>query len=677
MSGTHGGTLESAAEPSIHATVGDTHPSLMPAAQAPQRWWPDVVAAGIAYLGLSVVVWWGLWSMAGRTTCGCGDSSTFIWYLEWPAYAIAHGLNPLYSTALFHPSGVNLLSNTSVIAVGIPLAPITWIFGPVATFNVALTLSPPLSALAMYVLVRRWVSWSPAAFVAGLLYGFSPFALNYLADGHLMLGLAVVPPLFVGCLDELIIRQRRSAPAVGAVAGLLVTVQFFIGTEVLLIMMASSVVGVALVIAYAAIHDRAEIVRRAPHTIRGLAVGTATAVVLLLYPVWFALAGPAHLSGPIWPGSIFAFGGTPLRQFLTPPPAVTGSSFFGPAYFERVGGYQGPLLSTHYLGLGVLAVALVGSAAFRRDRRIWLFGIMAVVAVAVAVGYQSSPLTPWRWLMKLPEFDNIQPERFVLVTYVALACMVGVILDHTRTWVQGRADVRRLGLPTTTRRSAHPVTRFAGALAAGAVAIFAVVPTLVYLAPTIPMTTQSTRIPTWFQSVAPHLSRKDVLLVIPAPFSGVKSADFWQAVDRMSFSMVGGPGPGAVPARAGGERQALLTLSAASVSAHANATVTTADISAVRRALSAWGVTEVVIPDQPELPLYDRPLSVTTAAALMAAATGQLPHHQAQAWVWKGWHRVGSRPVVTGHRLLRCTQGLTTHGRAVQRASACVLSKGA
>ncbi len=120
-----------------------------------------------------------VWSSAWRhptstTTCGCGDTSLFTWFLEWPAYAISHGLNPFYSTAMHVPVGVNLLANTSVVAIGVLLAPVTWLFGPVATLNVALTLAPALSALSMFVLLRRWVTWTPAAFVGGLLYGFSP-----------------------------------------------------------------------------------------------------------------------------------------------------------------------------------------------------------------------------------------------------------------------------------------------------------------------------------------------------------------------------------------------------------------------------------------------------------------------------------------------------------------------
>ena len=115
-----------------------------------------------------------------------------------------------------HPSGVNLLDNTSELALGVVLAPVTWVFGPVASLNVALTLAPALSALAMFLLLRRWVRWAPAAFVGGLLYGFSPLVLVSLSDAHLMLGWAVVPPLVVACVDELALppapRRRRRRP---------------------------------------------------------------------------------------------------------------------------------------------------------------------------------------------------------------------------------------------------------------------------------------------------------------------------------------------------------------------------------------------------------------------------------------------------------------------------------
>ena len=145
----------------------------------PGHGWKSLVAGAAGYLVLSVALWWNVWSNhpTSTTTCGCGDTSLFTWFLAWPAFALRHGLDTLYSTYLFHPTGVNLLSNTAEVGVGLVLAPVTWAFGPVATLNTALTLSPALSALAMYVLLRRWVSWAPAAFVGG-------FAVTHHAGEH-------------------------------------------------------------------------------------------------------------------------------------------------------------------------------------------------------------------------------------------------------------------------------------------------------------------------------------------------------------------------------------------------------------------------------------------------------------------------------------------------------------
>ena len=80
------------------------------------------------------------------------------------------------------------------LALGIVFAPVTWLFGPVATENVINLVSPPLSALSMFWLLRRWVTWTPAAFLGGLFYGFSPFVLVSLALAHPNFGLLAPAP---------------------------------------------------------------------------------------------------------------------------------------------------------------------------------------------------------------------------------------------------------------------------------------------------------------------------------------------------------------------------------------------------------------------------------------------------------------------------------------------------
>ena len=228
------------------------------------------------------------------------------------------------SKVLFYPNGMNLLANASSLAFGVVLAPITWLFGPIAALNVALTLSPALSALAMFVLLRRWVSWSPASFAGGLLYGFSPLALYQLTNAHLMIGMAAVPPLVVLCLDELLIRQQRSAVKTGVILGLLVTLQFFIGTEVLLMMAVTGLAGLVVVVGYAAWQHPDALKRNARYASVGLCAALVTAAILLAYPAWFALDGPSHFTGAIWQAFNLQSGGNTLSRLLVPEVRLLG-----------------------------------------------------------------------------------------------------------------------------------------------------------------------------------------------------------------------------------------------------------------------------------------------------------------------------------------------------------------
>jgi hypothetical protein len=625
------------------------------------RWWPVAISAAL-YLGLSLVVWEKVWfhHPSATTTCGCGDASLFTWFLEWPAYALVHGLSPFYSTAMFHPQGVNLLANTSQVALGTVLAPVSWISGPVMTLNVALTLSPVLSGLAMFVLLRRWVAWSPAAFVGGLLYGFSPFFLSNLSDAHLMVTMGPVPPLFVLLLDELLVRQRMR-PVMGGIAlGLLLTLQFFLGTETLVIMVFTGALGVALVVAYAAFSNRSSLRSRARHAAVGLGTGAVTALVLLAYPTWFALAGPAHFSGPIWPAYWVRIQGSVLRYFFTPTPQHTG--LFGSSYNHVVGGYQGPLLSAQYFGIGMVVILVGGLIVWRRDVRLWLFGAITLVTGALSLGVSGS-FTPWDFVSWLPLFGDILPNRFLVMTYLGAAVMLGLIVDHAHSSVLGRGRVLSDGRKTL------------GVLVGLAVAAVALVPIAANVAPDLPMTAEQVSLPTWFRTVAPHLPANQVVLVFPGPFGTIESAMTWQAVNRMHYSIVGGGGPGDVLARAGKERSGQGTVASATYSFNGSPSVGPAAGAAVHDALVGWGVDTVVVPDEPGLAPYDQPQSVTRATALMTVATGRLPVRQAGAWVWTGVQHRSPVGYPTSEEFAACTKGQPTRGTAaVDRATSCVLA---
>ncbi len=641
-----------------------------------------LLAAAIGYFLFSMILWSNIWSVhpTSTTLCGCGDSSLDLWFIEWPAYALSHGFNPLYSSAMFFPHGLNL---TFGAIFGLLLAPVTWLFGPIASFNLLLILSPVASALAMFYLLQRFVIWTPAAFVGGLFYGFSLFVFMQLTNASIDFGLVAIPPLIVACLDDLFFADAVRPVRAGLLLGLLISLQFFIGTELLAMLAISGLVGTVLIAAYGLLRDRAAFRRHARHACVGLFVGAATAVLILAFPAWYALYGPAHLSGPIWPAST-TVGIAPASLVVPATPSTPHSAFaFGSYSWNHVfGGYQGTVLADHYFGIGAILIVLIGCIAFRRDRRLWIFGALGLFALGLSFGTVSGYPSPWQFLDKLPFLQDMIPGRFIVIAYLSIAALLAIVIDDARHFLERRLRANQSGTvggPRTASSTSLPQwspTAFGLMLAA-----IALLPPFAYLAETAPFTAQPVVLPTWFHSVAPRLPGHQVLLVFPAPFTVNESSLTWQAIDQMHYSIVGGNGPGAILSRAGAEapgQSVLFNTSAfaiASPSASANAEPTQGDLIAVRNALHGWGVTMVVIPDQHNLPPYDHTASVTLAAALITAATGESPVLQSNAWVWSGVDHARRSKLDTSAQFASCVKGRPNHGTLpVESVVNCVLA---
>ena len=65
-------------------------------------------------------------------------------------------------------------------------------------------------AFSMCIVLRRWTAWWPAAFVGGLLYGFSAYFTVY-GSGYLFLVFVPIPPVILLLLHEAMVRQRWRA----------------------------------------------------------------------------------------------------------------------------------------------------------------------------------------------------------------------------------------------------------------------------------------------------------------------------------------------------------------------------------------------------------------------------------------------------------------------------------
>lgn len=578
--------------------------------------WRWALAAGGLYLLLSIGLWWNVWSTqpSSVTVCGCGDAARFLWFFEWPAFALTHGHSPLWSDWLNHPIGINLLNDTSVLGLGIPLAPLTLLLGPVVSMNVALTLAPAASALAMYALARRFTAFQPTAILLGLAYGFSTFVIDPSASGQLNLSTLVVPPLVALLLDDLLRGRRLKPIAAGLLLAVLVVWQFFLSPEVLLI------TGFACV-AFA-IPLWISVRRDGPHVLRhvGLALGTAAAAstVLLAYPIWFYFGGHAHLSGAIWgaEAKIWQWGSTPKSLLLQ------SGSPYGSAIQRFFGSYSGADLPSYsYLGTSFVVVGVAGLLLRRRDRTLQLFFGIGFAAVALSMTPVGQPWAPWGLLRHLPLLDSVAEYRFTFVALICLLVVVGRSLEGLWSWLGARTDLRTMAARISL---------------AGLLALAMLLPNLLVLKSNLPLSANPVGTPRWFTTYGEHLPPGQVLLVYPDPVSGLQASQAWQADTHMAWKQAGVGGPAGTLARAGRGKVGVwdLTLASNPINAPIDGLLATW-VRQARRSMAFWGVTRIVLPEQERLGFGQRGRPTTWAIAFFTALTGAAPVHQADAWVWR------------------------------------------
>ncbi|MDP9101774.1 MAG: hypothetical protein M3N21_06455 [Actinomycetota bacterium] len=485
------------------------------------RWHRHAIGMAVlaGFVGASLELSRTLIAHPGARQYGGQDPMIFLWWLRWVPYAISHGLSPLHSDWLNYPYGVNGLWNTSMLLLGLVCTPLTLTIGPLATFNVLLTLAPALSGWACYLVARRLFAHTLPAVIAGLLYGFSPYMVGQTA-GHLQLTWALFPPVFLLLCVELLRDQRPRPWLLGLAMGTAVSLQLWTGEE--LLASAAIVAAMTTLILVAIYPDEA--LRRFRYAAVALACGAGSALVLTGPALAEQFLGRNAIKGPVQHN-------LPGADLLAPfvPTHLQALHFASASLINRVDGTN---LSeqTSYLGLPLIALLIGAAFALRRTRHLWYAVPLLISFVLmlgphlVLAGHDTHLPLPWIVLRRLPVVSSIIPVRLCLYVFLFGGLLLGAWLDTRIT--QARADGRRLrsGLPAWT-----PSAALIG------LALLPVVPIA-------PLRALPISRPAFFGSAADlaRLPAGSVVLVTPYASPSTAQAMWWQADAAMRFKMPGG-----------------------------------------------------------------------------------------------------------------------------------------
>jgi len=554
--------------------------------EAPARWrWRPLAGAAIAYLGVSLLVWAHVWvtgDPAHTLTCPCGDVAQQLWWIEWFPRALQHGHNPFYSNAQFARfGGINAESNLSWMLPAAVLAPVTLLFGPIASFNAANLVAPVLTGVAAYALASRFTRLPAACFVAGLCYAFSPFVMGNVDIGHVNLTMLAYTPLVVLVGDRLL-RAETTPRRAGVALGCLTIAEAFFGTEGLALtagLVVFLLVGVAIL-------RRDALALSWRRILEATAVGGVIAAVGLAYPAYVFFFGPQHVRGPFWTTTV-EFG---LDRFVWPPPDVGL-----PVHSAMLAGYEGARgPGTQFLGLGIVIVIGVGALVVRRRRAYGVLGIAAVLCLVLEAN-------PGRLLASVPLLDDVVPVRWAVGTTLCLAVMLAMVVDGW--WVASRPLAARLRVRL-------------GGWASGGVAVLCVLVAVVPVAATytVPFKVAPAAVPRWFTTAGTHVPDGTAVLVFPFAWGSKDTAMIWQAQAGMHFSLVGGFGY--VPGADHTQPSVLSPLPAATLlqAVSAGARLEPSQRRALRALLERWTPLEVVAIDGAV-----RPAVLATLRAVLAS----------------------------------------------------------
>ncbi|MFE3191701.1 glycosyl transferase [Nocardia sp. NPDC059240] len=479
----------------------------------------DLIVA-TAYLSLAVLVLSGQWLHPGRGYLikSGQDQTMWEWFFAVTAHNIAHLENPLGTLLQNYPDGVNMMANTAMFGVGVPLTPVTLLFGPTVTFVLVLTLGLFGTAFAWYWLFSREVVSSKfAAAVGGLFCGFAPAMISH-ANAHPNFVVLALLPLIALQLIRMakrasasgeVRKARRNRDAV--ILALLVALQIALGEEPLLIF--------ALSFGLFALVYHLHTPRTGLRELRAITPTVLIAALITLglteIPLWWQFFGPQSYRS-IDHGTMQ----NDLKAlFQFPSESLGGLVMHG----QNVA--INPTEENAYFGWPLWIVVAVATVLMWRERVvraaavvIVTFSVMSLGSVLMLGKHDTGISLPWKHFENMALLDTVLESRFTMAAIPAIAVILALATQRALDyWKVSATDWRPLALFAALACALMPLT------------------------PTILPVVQRPATPAFFTdgTVRQYVSHGSVVIA-PPPTPPDARALQWQVNSGFEFPLAGG-----------------------------------------------------------------------------------------------------------------------------------------
>ena len=283
----------------------------------------------------------------------------------------------------------------------------------------------------MYLVLRAYVRSRAAAFVGGLLFGFSPYML---AEGRLHVFLVFLPllPPLIPLIDRWLVRADRSPYRCGALIGLLLGLEMLISAELVAVFVIFAVIAlVPLAIRHhdlvrsrcAAAGSRARgrrgrrVARRRLRHLDARCRATATNGAAALGRQPRQLPRGSALAG---------------RPFASAAASAAALHDVGDQFVRGVVHENG-----FYLGIPLLILLIVGACRLRRHALVFSFATLGVISFVLGLGTRltvANQVTaipmPIAAITRVPLLQEIGPTRFALAIQLAASVLLALVLDR-------------------------------------------------------------------------------------------------------------------------------------------------------------------------------------------------------------------------------------------------------